>query len=280
MLLTISKGPVRSVFTLSIFLVLQLIAFNSYAQFTRGNLVVLQVGTGSAALSSAATAISAIEYTTSGSATGFSVALPTTTVSGIPPITNSGSATSEGQLTMSAERDRLIIEGYNSPAGTTSVVGLSSSAAPRELFTINSAGTYALGVSSSSAYSANNIRSGTASGTDFFSAGTGGSPTGLIFLNSNTQLTTSPTNTRVIQIFNGQTYFSASSGAFLGVSKLGTGIPTTGGQTATLINTTNAPSAYGFSINPAGTVLYIADDTRGLIKYTRQRYLICSYLYC
>ncbi len=111
MLLIISKGPVRSVFTLSIFFVYQLITFNGYAQFKPGNLVVLQVGAGSAALSSAATAISAIEHTTSGSATGFSVALPTTTVSCIPPITISGLATSEGQLTMSAERDRLIIEG-------------------------------------------------------------------------------------------------------------------------------------------------------------------------
>ena len=237
--------------------------------FTRGNLVVLKSGDGSAALSSAATAVFAVEYTTSGSATGFSVALPTATVSGVPPITISGSASSEGQMTMSAERDRLILEGYNGVAGTASIVNTAASANAREIFSINSSGTYALGVSSSSAYSANNIRSATASGTNYFSAGTASSaPNGIVYLNSNTSLATTPTNTRVVQIFNGQTYFSASSSPFLGVAKMGTGIPTTSGQTAAQINTTNDGSSYGFSLSPDGTTLYIADDAAGILKYT------------
>lgn len=80
--------------------------------FNRGNIVVLRVGDGSGALSSAATPVFAIEYTTGGTATGFISALPTTTTSGVPPLTVSGSASSEGQMTMSAERDRLVVEGY------------------------------------------------------------------------------------------------------------------------------------------------------------------------
>ena len=237
--------------------------------FTRGNLVVLRSGDGSAALSSAATAVFAVEYTTSGSATGFSVALPTTTVSGVPPITISGSASSEGQMTMSAERDRLILEGYNGVAGTSSIVNTTASANAREIFAINSSGNYSLGASSNTAYSANNIRSATASGTNYFSAGTASSaPNGIVYLNSNTTLATTPTNTRVVQIFNGQTYFSASSSPFLGVAKMGTGIPTTSGQTATQLNSSNDGSSYGFSISPDGTTLYIADDAAGILKYT------------
>ncbi len=233
--------------------------------FTRGNIVVLRAGDGSGTLSGTSAPIFAIEYSTSGSATGFSVALPTTTVSGVPPITMSGSATSEGQMTMSAERDRLVIEGYNAVAGTASIAGTSSATVPRELFAINSAGTYSLGASSTSAYSANNIRSGTASGSNFFSAGT---PSGIQYLNSSTALSTAPTNTRVAQIFNGQLYFSASSSPYKGVMTMGTGIPTTSGQTATEINTTDAGSAYGFSISPDSTIMYIADDAAGLLKYT------------
>ncbi len=236
------------------------------ATFGRGNLVVLRTGDGSAALTSAATAIFAIEYTTSGSATGFNIALPAT---GSTKITNSGSASSEGMMTSSAERDRLIVEGYNATAGTASVVSTSAATSPRELFSINSSGSYAAVVSSTTAYSGNNIRSGTANGTDYFSAGTAGSaPNGIVYLNSNTTLATTPTNTRLVQIFNGQIYFSASSSPFLGVAKMGSGIPTTSGQTATLINTTTTASAYGFSISPDGGTLYIADDGAGINKYT------------
>ena len=70
------------------------------ADFTPGNLVVLRVGDGSSTLSNASTAIFLDEYTTDGTLVQ-SVDIPT---SGENLLTNSGSATSEGQLTLSPDQ--------------------------------------------------------------------------------------------------------------------------------------------------------------------------------
>jgi hypothetical protein len=77
-----------------------------------------------------------------------------------------------------------------------------------------------------------------------------------------TQLSTSPTNTRVVNIAAGQIYASAASGAFQGVATVGTGLPTTSGQTTTLLNgfpTATGPGAYDYYFADANT-LYVADD--------------------
>jgi trimeric autotransporter adhesin len=230
--------------------------------FTPGNLTVLKVGDGSGALSSAAWPISVVEYTTSGAPTGVSVNFPS---SGLLKITNSGSATSEGMMGLSAERDLLVVAGYDAPSGTAAIASTSSATYNRELFGVTSGSGYSKLASSGTAYSGNNIRSGTSSVANYFGAG----PTnGVELLNTSTQITTAVVNMRVVQIFNGQTYFSSSSGTYLGVSALGTGIPTTSGTPATFITSPTAGSAYGFSISPDGNTLYIADDAAGIKKYT------------
>jgi hypothetical protein len=89
-----------------------------------------------------------------------------------------------------------------------------------------------------------------------------------------TQLSTSPTNTRVVNIFNGQLHVSSASGAFQGVSTVGSGTPMTSGQTTTLLSgfpTASGPSNYDFVfLNP--TTLYVADDRTttggGIEKWT------------
>jgi hypothetical protein len=71
---------------------------------------------------------------------------------------------------------------------------------------------------------------------------------------------------RNVEIYNNQLYFSSSSGTFLGVSSLGTGLPTTAGQSATLqIDLGTGGSPYGFVMfdTNADSVLdraYVADD--------------------
>lgn len=244
----------------AITLLLALAGNKTFAQFSQGNLVVMKIGNGVATLSSAAQPVTLVEYTTSGSATGFTVALPST---GNPQLTVSGSATSEGMMALSQERDRILVPGYDAPAATLSVASTTSAAVNREIFSVTQAGTYSKVASTATAYSANNIRGATASSTNYFSAGPS---VGNEFLNTSTQLSTAVTNTRVVQIFNGQLYFSSSSGTYLGVSSMGTGIPTTSGQTATLL--ANSASAYGFSISPDGNTLYLADDGNGINKYT------------
>src|SRR5207249_1538037 len=79
---------------------------------------------------------------------------------------------------------------------------------------------------------------------------------------SATQVNSTTTNVRVVNIFNGQLYMSAASGTFLGVGTVGTGTPTTGGNTPTLLPgmpTTGTHSNYDFWFKDANT-LYVADD--------------------
>jgi hypothetical protein len=93
---------------------------------------------------------------------------------------------------------------------------------------------------------------------------------------ASTQLnTTAPTNTRVVNIFNGQLYVSSASGSFQGVGTVGTGTPITAGQTLTLLNgfpTASGPSNYDY-VFASPSVLYVADDRTvasggGLEKWT------------
>jgi hypothetical protein len=77
-----------------------------------------------------------------------------------------------------------------------------------------------------------------------------------------TQLSTSPTNVRVENIFGNQLYTSAASGGFQSVSTVGSGKPTTSGQTTTPLPglpTTSGPGPYDYYFADANT-LYIADE--------------------
>ena len=71
------------------------------AAFTAGNIVVYRVGAGAAALSSAATQVFLDEYTTAGVLVQ-SIPLPTATSGMQDALTASGTATSEGLISDSA----------------------------------------------------------------------------------------------------------------------------------------------------------------------------------
>jgi hypothetical protein len=74
-----------------------------------------------------------------------------------------------------------------------------------------------------------------------------------------------PSNVRVIGIYDSQVYTSSASGAFLGVAALGTGLPTSSGQTTTLLpgfpvaGGPTAGSTYDYFFADPSTV-YVADD--------------------
>ena len=93
--------------------------------FSAGNIVIYRVGNGATALSGAGAPVSLDEYNASGTLVQ-SVGLPTATTGSNKPIVGSGSASSEGLLTLSADGRYLVATGYDAAVGTT---GLSSSAA-------------------------------------------------------------------------------------------------------------------------------------------------------
>ena len=86
--------------------------------------------------------------------------------------------------------------------------------------------------------------------------------------------TTAPTNNLIVTIHAGQLYSSTSNGALQGISTVGIGLPTTGGQTISLLPgfpTTSGPSAFDYLFADPQT-LYVADDRMdgagGIQKWT------------
>jgi hypothetical protein len=240
------------------------------AGFTAGNLVVQRVGDGSAALSSAATRVFLVEMKVDGTPVA-TVALPTAVSGANRRLTTSGSATSEGYISLSQDGNYIVQVGYDADVGTLSVVGTATTAVNRVIGrtsisdrTIDTS-TYF----DTTAYSANNIRSAASTdGTEFWASGAGAGGVWYTLLGpqsaSTVQVSTSVTNTRNINIFDGQLYASSASGAFRGVNAVGTGLPTTSGETITLLpgfdpSTSSPQSVYDFFFSNADT-LYVADD--------------------
>lgn len=91
-----------------------------FSAFQPGDVVVYRVGTGAAALSSASTAVFIDEYTPSGTLVQ-SIALPTTASGSNNPLTASGTATSEGNLTLSQNGQSLLLTGYDAGTGVASI---------------------------------------------------------------------------------------------------------------------------------------------------------------
>src|SRR5262249_41521661 len=84
------------------------------APFTPGNLVLVRVGTGAAALTANATETFLDEYTRAGTPVGNSIALPTDPDNSL---TLSGTGTTEGYLAGSADGHSLTLGGYNVAPG-------------------------------------------------------------------------------------------------------------------------------------------------------------------
>lgn len=243
------------------------------ADFTQGNLVVVRVGDGIATLSNASAPVFLEEYTTAGTLVQ-TIAIPTT---GTDKLTVSGTATSEGAISLSPNGKLLTIAGYDVAPGTTQVASSSSSLYARKILSIKKNGGY-IALTSSTAYSGNNIRSAVSNASgDFWAAGTSNTvgTNGIQYFGNGTavQVSSTVTNTRVVNIFNGQLYFSTASGGNLGIYKVGNGTPTTTGETSVkLINTGTGSSPYGFAFDAANSVCYIADDrtsgSGGIQKWT------------
>src|SRR5438270_9146844 len=96
----------------------------SAVPFTQGNIVVYRVGDGSVvpALSSAAAAVFLDEYTPTGTLVQ-SIAMPRSTSGLNKRLTASGSSTTEGFLTQSADGRYIVLTGYDANIGFANVAG-------------------------------------------------------------------------------------------------------------------------------------------------------------
>jgi hypothetical protein len=251
-------------------------------QIAPGDLVVLRIGDGTGALTNASMPVFLDEYTTAGSLVG-TIAMPTSAGGSNLPLTNSGTATSEGHLNLSSDGQYLVSAGYGAVPGTGSIAASLSTTVPRVIARVDLLGNVDTSTALTDAFSGNNFRSAASdNGNEFWMAGTGSVGTAGIRYVASLGATTSlqinpnvPTNNRVVNIFFGQLYCCSSSGTSIGVSAVGGGLPTAAPQNVTLLPgfpTTAGPSNYDFFLADLNT-LYVTDDRTngagGIQKWTQ-----------
>lgn len=246
------------------------------APFTPGNLVVTRVGDGVSALASTATPVFLDEYTMGGVLVQ-SVALPATTPGNGKRLLLPGSTgNSEGTLSRSGDLRFVTVAGYDAGVGEV-VSSTSALVVNRVIARVDVCGRVDTSTAITDSPSGNSapIRAAvTNDGSGYWFVG-GGSSTGVRWTpnatqGSSVQVAIEPGNTRVVRIFDGQLFAATATASFPGVGSVGTGLPTTTGQTSAIFFglETNV-SIYDFTIPSLG-VMYVADDSatsRGLSKY-------------
>jgi len=257
--------------------------------FNPSNLVVFRAGDGTASIATNIAAPIVIdEFTVNGTLVQ-SVALPTVTNGNNKRILTSGTSTSEGQITRSTNGLYLLAMGYDADlgtvgTGTTSLSGSPTATTNRIIARID----YAKDINTTTALSdviSGNTRSCVSDdGNNLWFVG-GGGGVGYNTLgapNPSISVFNGFTNIRTINIFDNQLYIGTASGTNR-LAVVGTGLPTTTGQTVTAFNgitNTNLVSPYQFvmfDVNanvPGPDVLYVVDDgagsnaTPGIFKYS------------
>lgn len=256
--------------------------------FTQGNIVVVRIGNGSTALNNSAHPVFLDEYTPTGTLVQ-SVPMPVSASGNNRIFTLSGSATSEGALTLSADRRYLCLAGYDAAPGSASVSTVSG--VNRTIARVDSAGNVntSTGFLAGSAYVTNNIRGAvTSDGGGFWCSGAGSNNTGGTwylpfgsFTDAPVNISNTITNSRVINIFDSQLYVTSGSGNYRAINEVGSGLPTTIGQTVTALPgfpaTDGVGSPYAFHLfdlnpnMPGLDVAYYCDDratSGGIFKYS------------
>ncbi len=259
--------------------------FSAKAQtsFTPGNLVIYRVGTGgtgSTALNNRATRVYLDERNPATGALVRTIAIPAndsaTAGTTNKVLTASGTATSDGLITRSADGRYLVYTGYNSSVdtSTSSVTAASSVTIKRMVGTIDALGNVNTSLALSNVGSGNNVRSAVSEdGTSFWiGAGNGGIKYAKLGDDTAINILTAPGNIRGLELFGNQIYFSSSTttggrkitlgrleGGF--TNKRSTFTRVNGVDTTYVTNNTTA-SPYQFTILKlnAGYVMYIADN--------------------
>ncbi len=239
-----------------------------YTNFVPGNVVALRMGSGSGALSSAGTPVFLEEMSVSGIVS--TVALPTT---GANRMVLHGSSSAEAQMTRSSDGTLLVLPGYDAAVGTATINATTAVAAPRVVSTIGlNAGTFSRQFSSTTIFSGQNFRSAASNGINYWGVGSSG---GVNYFgpSASAAVSTTSANNRVVNVYNGNLYFSTGSGT-RGIYKVGSGLPTTSGATSVIeIATGGSSSPYAFQFSLDGNTCYVSDDNTtgsgGVQKYIR-----------
>jgi Secretion system C-terminal sorting domain len=251
--------------------------------FTAGNLIVYRAGDGSAAVGNTGTAVFLDEYNVSTGVLVQSLAMPTTVSGANKRLVCVGNSTTEGFLTLSANKQYIVAPGYDAATTTASLGSSASATTARVIARVDATKAINTTTALTNAFSGAAFRGVSSSnGTDFWIAG---GNTGTLYApfggTTSTTITTSPTNMRNTYVYDNQVYVSTGGGTGSRVQKVGTGLPILTGQLNTslsgIITTGGSVNSFFFAdlnTSVAGVdVLFMACDISatgfpiGLHKY-------------
>lgn len=247
---------------------------------TPGNLAIVRLGDGAAALSSAAAATFIDEYTPSGTFVQ-TIVVPSAASGANRALTMQGSSTAMGALNLSSDGQYFTFAGFDAAPGTAGVNGTTSASVNRVIARMDMSGNVDTTTAMNAAFSANQPRSVvTTDGSNFWVAGGNSGvqyvPYGAVS-GTNQVSTGNPTNLRNLNIALGNIYVSSASGTGTqGVLQLGSGLQTSPAALSILPNflstTGGAGSFYDYYFADANTA-YVSDDSSvaglgGLQKWT------------
>lgn len=241
---------------------------------TENSLVVLRIGDGTTALSGSAAAVYLEEYSVNFNGQGVPVSathvqtIPVNNVGAagsVTKLTIGGTAALEGGMDLSQNGQYFMFGGYDSTVGQ----GASGSNNRRMVGRLDMNGVVSTdGIYGAGTTSANNaIR--TVASIDGSQYWFGMSNAGIHYRtyeggnnNAVNSVQLNTLNTRRLDVVGGQLYVGSASGAIQGVATVGTGAPTTAGQTVTALPGfpgAAGPSTVDYFFANANT-LYVADD--------------------
>jgi hypothetical protein len=241
------------------------------------DVVVYRVGDGSGNLVNTGNPVFLDQYAADGAAVR-SLAVPNAASGVNLPLIASGTATSEGQLARSGDGRYVLLTGYGrAPGGSGSLSGTSGAVVPRIVGRMNADGYVNTRTALADFSSGNNPRSATSrDGSDLWvGGGDGGVRHAAFGASTSTQISTTLSNLRQVQIFDNQLYAATTSGSAIRIGTVGSGMPTVPGQTITNLSGLPATiSSFSFALLdldanvPGVDTLYVADDGAGLLKYS------------
>ncbi len=221
------------------------------------NIVVLRLGDGIQSLSALGNATYLDQFTFDGNYLG-TMGIPDV---GTEALVMAGNTASEGALSRSANGMYLTFGGYNTERLLTgSVNGAAAASVHRVVGQVDGLGTFGLPAKTTSQFSGNSFRSAVSDGLSNY-WGAGGS-SGTYYLGTASiaaPVQNTIANTRVLNAFNGNLYFSTSSGT-RGIYKI-SGYPRSTATSSVVVSTGAGSSPYGFAINADETIVYVADDS-------------------
>jgi|GEM_PF-1753011 len=250
---------------------------------TPGDVVVERDGNGVSGLSNSAGPVFLNEFSPFGSLAA-ELALPTSKSGSNLPLLDSGTASSDGQLTLSGNGKCLLTTGYDAPLGLVKVTESPAKTYPRTVAVVNENGEINTTTGLTNFANENNARSATSSDCTKIWVGGGGTKTtgGVAYVSkpgetTGAQLSETVTNIRQVEAVDGQLYASAdpTKGTGVNIATVGSGLPQAKTQTFTNLPFATAPEQpYAYSLLTLGNgspsvpdTMYVADNKRALLKY-------------